>query len=110
MKKEINIDENLTKQLLMDDKALNGFLLELQDFLKTKLEPCENDKGVIDYWTCGMDHSYLPPNYEPLKNFMKFCTKKNLNWEAIIERIEQYADISICCECFIVNRVPIKEV
>jgi hypothetical protein len=109
MKKEINIDENLTKQLLTDDKALNGFVLELQKFLKTKLDPCENDKGVIDYWTCGMDHFYLPPNYEPHKNVMKFCAKKHLDYNVIINRIEQYVKLSICCECFLVNQIDLKE-
>ena len=110
MKKEFIIDENLTKQLLTDDKALNGFISELQEFLKTKLEPCENDKGVIDYWTCGIDHFDPPLHYDPLKNIMKFCAKKNLDWDELKERIEQYSGISICCECFIVNRIPIKEV
>jgi len=110
MKKEFIIDENLTKQLLTDDKALNGFISELQEFLKTKLEPCENDKGVIDYWTCGIDHLNPPPRFEPIKNFMKFCTKKHLNWEIVKERIENYAHANniIPCECFIVNQIDLK--
>jgi hypothetical protein len=112
MKKEFIINENLTKQLLTDDRALNGFISELQAFLKTKLEPCENEKGVTDYWTCGIDHLNPPPRYEPYKNFMKFCTKKHLDWEAVKERIEKYAHANniIHCECFIVNRLDLKEV
>jgi len=109
MSKEIIIDETLTQQLMTDDKAINGFLLELQNYLKTKLEPCQNEKGVVHYWTCGMDHFYLPPNHDPLKHFKKYCAKMKLNWEVMIKRIEQYADLPICCECFLVNRIELKE-
>jgi len=85
-------------------------LREFQGFLKTKLEPCINENNIIDYWTCGIDHFNPPLHYDPLKNIMKFCAKKNLDWDELKDRIEQYSGISICCECFIVNRVPIKEV
>lgn len=111
MKKEFIIDENLTKKLLTDDKALNGFLLELQKFLKTKLKPCGFDE--IDdktYWTCGVDHHYLPPDYEPHKNVMKFCAKKHLDYEVIIERIEHYLNFSIYCECFLINQVDLEKI
>ncbi len=111
MKKEINIDENLTKQLLTDDKALNGFILEVQKFLKTKLEPCKNEKDVVDYWTCGVDHHNPPPRYEPFKNFIKFCSKKHLDWEVVKEQIEKYAYANniIHCECFLVNQIDLKK-
>lgn len=110
MSKEFIIDENLTQQLMTDEKALNGFIAELQNYLKTKLEPCENDKGVINYWTCGKDHFYLPPNYEPRKNIIKFCKKKKLDWEKVIERIELYVKFPIYCDCFIVNRINLEKI
>jgi hypothetical protein len=107
MNQETTIDDNLTKQLLTNEKALKGFIMDLQEFLKKKLEPCENDDGNVEYWTCGIYHYDPPSLYEPFRNFITFCTKKHLDWVLVRERIEQYAGKMIHCECFIVNRVTL---
>ena len=93
----------------LSDKQFIDLIREFQEFLKTKLEPCINKSNVVDYWTCGIDHFNPPPHYDPLKNIMKFCTKKNVDWDELKKRLEDYSGISICCECFIVNRIPINE-
>jgi hypothetical protein len=84
-------------------------LKELQRFLKTKLTPCENDEGIIHYWTCGVDHFEPPIHYDPLKNFKKFCTKRHLDWRELKERVEEYSGMSIHCECLMVNYTPLRD-
>lgn len=103
-----NAEQKLDVSSLSENQFIN-LLSEFQDYLKEKLEPCINEKGVVDYWTCGIDHFDPPPHYDPSKNIMKFCAKKNVDWDELKERLEDYSGISICCECFIVNRIPINE-
>lgn len=103
-----NAKQKLDVSSLSENQFIN-LLSEFQDYLKEKLEPCINEKGVVDYWTCGIDHFDPPPHYDPFKNIMKFCAMKNVDWDELKERIEDYSGISICCECFIVNRIPINE-
>jgi hypothetical protein len=103
-----NAEQKLDVSSLSENQFIN-LLSEFQDYLKEKLEPCINEKGVVDYWTCGIDHFDPPPHYDPFKNIMKFCAMKNVDWDELKERLEDYSGISICCECFIVNRIPINE-
>ena len=103
-----NAEQKLDVSSLSENQFIN-LLSEFQDYLKEKLEPCINEKGVVDYWTCGIDHFDPPPHYDPFKNIMKFCAKKNVDWDELKERLEDYSGISICCECFIVNRISIDE-
>ena len=91
-----------------DRKVLEKFILDLQKYLKTKLQPCENDKGDIDYWTCGMDHFMLPPDYEPVRYFMSFCKRRRVDWLDMKERIEDYSQEYIICDCNLVNDVSVK--
>ena len=103
-----NAEQKLDVSSLSENQFIN-LLSEFQDYLKEKLEPCINEKGVVDYWTCGIDHFDPPPHYDPFKNIMKFCAMKNVDWDELKERLEDYSGISICCECFIVNRIPLNE-
>lgn len=111
-KKEIFKMSNITKQsadiLSVSEPEFIDLLGELQDFLKTKLEPCKDDQGAIYYWTCGVDHFYPPIRHDPFKNFAKFCLKKNLDQTEFKTRIENYSGHYVHCECHIVNHVPIK--
>ena len=93
----------------LSEKQFIDLLSEFQDYLKEILEPCVNENNIVDYWTCGIDHFDPPPHYDPFKNIMKFCAMKNVDWDELKERLEDYSGISICCECFIVNRIPINE-
>ncbi len=104
--------KNAKQKLEVSSLSENQFidlLSEFQDYLKEELEPCVNENNIVDYWTCGIDHFDPPPQYDPFKNIMKFCAKKNVDWDELKERLEDYSGISICCECFIVNRIPINE-
>ena len=103
-----NAKQKLDVSSLSENQFIN-LLSEFQDYLKEKLEPCVNENNVVDYWTCGIDHFDPPPHYDPFKNIMKFCAKKNVDWDELKERLEDYSGICICCECFIVNRIPINE-
>jgi len=103
-----NAEQKLDVSSLSENQFID-LLSEFQDYLKEELEPCVNENNIVDYWTCGMDHFYLPPQYDPFKNIMKFCAKKNVDWDELRKRLENYSGISISCECFIVNRIPINE-
>ena len=103
-----NAKQKLDVSSLSENQFIN-LLSEFQDYLKEELEPCVNENNIVDYWTCGIDHFDPPPQYDPFKNIMKFCAKKNVDWDELKERLEDYSGISICCECFIVNRIPINE-
>jgi hypothetical protein len=94
----------------LSDEQFTELLRESQKFMKTKLIPCFNENNVTDYWTCGVDHHNQPRYYDPYKNIMKFCVKKNLDWDEFKKRIEEYSNENIFCECFIVNHVSIKAV
>ena len=92
-----------------DKKVLEKFIRDLQKFLKTKLEPCENAMGVIDYWTCGMDHFMLPPDYEPLRYFMSFCKRRKVDWMDMRDLIAEYSGNDfIVCDCYLVNTVSVE--
>ena len=103
-----NAEQKLDVSSLSENQFIN-LLSEFQDYLKEELEPCVNENNIVDYWTCGIDHFDPPPHYDPFKNIMKFCAMKNVDWDELKERLEDYSGICICCECFIVNRIPINE-
>jgi hypothetical protein len=103
-----NLDQKL-KVSSLTETQFTDLLREAQDFLKKKLKPCVNENNIVDYWTCGIDHFDPRPYYDPFKNIMKFCAKKNIDWDELKERIEQYSGTCIPCECYMVNRVHINE-
>ena len=86
-------------------EKLQSFILELQDYLKPKLEPVYDENGKGDpYWTCGQDH-FLPTVDDMFSNFKEFCRLKKLDHEVIKEMIEKYSSEMHNCECNYVNNV-----
>lgn len=80
MKKQMTNEEE-TIQYLADKDHLKEFILELQQFLKTRVAHYRNDKGEICY-TSKYD-PYDARMSDRKEFFIKFCNKKRLDWGAV---------------------------
>jgi hypothetical protein len=102
-----NSNNNVAVASLSEVQLVN-LLRELQAYLKTKLKPCKDEQGIIDYWSCGVDHFNPPRRYEPFNNFERFCTKRKIDRMEFINWLELYSNMVINCECYIVNDRGLK--
>lgn len=88
-------------------KELEMTILELQAYLKRKLEPVDTGNGDI-YWTCGKDHHGVDAADDPFSHVREFCDVKDLDADGFIEGIQRYSGETFMCECNIVNRLKVE--
>jgi len=91
------------------EDAFEKFLLELQEYLKSKLKPVLKMDGDICYaeWDCGLDHNNPYLDCETIKNTIEFCEKKGLDDVEVVNMIDDYLGRDLFCECELVNDLEI---
>lgn len=116
VKEKFNSDEkgeenmvlrSLTRNEVIPEEKFKEFILELQDYLKTKLTPVDDGNGNI-YWTCEQDHTN-PGDCDAFRNCGDFCKMKKLNHEEIMDMIDEYSGEDHFCECDYVNHLNVDD-
>lgn len=89
----------------MNSFEFNYRVLDLVDYVESKLTPVQQEKGIVVYEEKDPDNSD-----DPWANFKDYCKEKNLNWKVIKKMIEYYVDTSFKSEVELVHNNAFKSV
>ena len=91
--------EEATLRYLADKQNVISFVTELHEYLKKHMQYSSGFNGK-KRWYCGYDR--MDPHYalDCMKNFILFCKKKHLNWNAVHDYFSDEEDGPWCmCDC-----------
>ena len=79
-----------------DETNYTNFVLELQEYLKTKLYKSREDGTT--YCCCDADH--FEDDFDIRKKyFIKFCNKKSMDAVSVNYMIHDRTEFQCCCDC-----------